>query len=319
MRTAVVTTVQLPTSQMQHLAEKVGRLIVVGDVKGPDHYLKTADFLPFEDQTGLPFKLAGELPTGSYARKNLGYLRAMHLGAECIYETDDDNRIGENWSWRDKVVSAEIVGAPGWCNVYRWFSNERVWPRGLPLEEVRSVGDSFRPELVDAPVQQALVDGDPDVDAIYRMVLQGDGRFQFARRSSVLLDFGVWCPFNSQNTHWWPEAYPLLYLPATCSFRMTDIWRSFVAQRCLWRAGYRVAYHAPDATQDRNDHDLKKDLKGELDGLLHNQAIRRCLEELTLGNILVDNMWICYEALHRLGVFSRQELDLLKLWLEDIT
>ena len=55
----------------------------------------------------------------------------------------------------------------------------------------------------------------------------------------------TWCPFNSQNTAWWRDAVPLLYLPAYCSFRMTDIWRSFVAQRIAWENGWRLLFHEP--------------------------------------------------------------------------
>ena len=53
--------------------------------------------------------------------------------------------------------------------------------------------------------------------------------------------------------------YPLLYLPAYCSFRMTDIWRSFVAQRIAWENGWRLLFHGPTMEQERNVHDLMKD------------------------------------------------------------
>jgi hypothetical protein len=39
---------------------------------------------------------------------------------------------------------------------------------------------------------------------------------------------------------------PLLYLPSHCCFRMTDIWRSFIAQRCLWELGHWVVCQAPE-------------------------------------------------------------------------
>ena len=38
----------------------------------------------------------------------------------------------------------------------------------------------------------------------------------------------------------------LMYLPSTCTFRMTDIWRSLIAQRCLWELGQGVVFHAAD-------------------------------------------------------------------------
>jgi hypothetical protein len=73
-------------------------------------------------------------------------------------------------------------------------------------------------------------------------------RFQshFLPNRRVALGAGAWSPFNSQNTAWYPKAYPLLYLPSYCSFRMTDIWRSFVAQRIAWENGWAVLFKSPD-------------------------------------------------------------------------
>ena len=94
-------------------------------------------------------------------------------------------------------------------------------------------------QTVACPIQQGLADGNPDVDAIFRLVLPLP--MNFGRKPPIALCRGAWCPFNSQNTSWWPAAYPLLYLPAYCSFRMTDIWRSFVAQRICWENGWSSA------------------------------------------------------------------------------
>ena len=37
----------------------------------------------------------------------------------------------------------------------------------------------------------------------------------------------AYSPFNSQNTIWFKEIFPLLYLPVSCSMRATDIIRGF--------------------------------------------------------------------------------------------
>jgi hypothetical protein len=107
-----------------------------------------------------------------------------------------------------------------------------------------------------------LADHSPDVDAVWRLVL--DRPFCFDKGESLYLAPGTWCPFNSQSTWWWPEAYPLLYLPSFCTFRMTDIWRSFVAQRCLWAVGQGVAFHASEVAQARNQHNLMRDFEDEV-------------------------------------------------------
>jgi hypothetical protein len=218
-----------------------GHLLVVGDKKGPSDYpVPNVELLTLEQQLQMPLALPRLLPTNHYARKNAGYLLAISRCASCIYETDDDNAPAPKWKPRSARVSALAVRHSGWCNVYAHFSSQHLWPRGFPLDQItasREWAPSSCAEkaTVSSPIQQGLVDGDPDVDAVWRLVLPSDVRFKVKR--SLALMRGVWCPFNSQSTWWWPEAYPLLYLPSYCTFRMTDIWRSFIAQRCVWELG----------------------------------------------------------------------------------
>src|ERR1039457_962260 len=76
--------------------------------------------------------------------------------------------------------------------------------------------DEKLPEVeLDCPIQQGLANEDPDVDAIYRLLLPLPISFRTDRR--LALGRGTWCPFNSQNTAWFPAAYPLMYLPSYCS------------------------------------------------------------------------------------------------------
>src|SRR5690348_18334068 len=100
----------------------------------------------------------------------------------------------------------------------------------------------------------------------------------FEKKSPLILGEGSWCPFNSQNTTWKKEAFPLLYLPSFCSFRMTDIWRSFIAQRIAWTCGWNIAFHAADVIQERNEHSLLKDFEDEIAGYMHNGRICKLLE-----------------------------------------
>jgi hypothetical protein len=79
-----------------------------------------------------------------------------------------------------------------------------------------------------------------------------------------------WCPFNSQSTWFFKKAFPLMYLPCSCKHsECTDIWRSFIGQRCLWEIGEGVTFHSPsEVYQDRNEHDLLKDFEDEIPGYL---------------------------------------------------
>jgi hypothetical protein len=157
------------------------------------------------------------------------------------------------------------------------------------------------------------------VDAIWRLVL--DRPFEFDRRPPVLLAPGNWCPFNTQSTWWWPVAYPLLYVPSHCSFRMCDIWKSFVAQRCLWELGYGVVFHAPEVVQDRNPHNLMRDFADETPGYQRNRELVQVLASTLLepGEGAVGaNLLRCYDALVQAGFFPPEELALVRIWLQDL-
>jgi hypothetical protein len=296
-------------------------LLVIGDKKGPSKYpLPGAELVAFGPQLRLPFRLARLLPAGHYVRKNLGYLLAMQHGAECIYETDDDNAPSKAWQLRNLHVPAVVQNSKGWVNVYQRYSEQIVWPRGMPLNTIHC-----RPKMakgpavmLEAPIQQGLANGSPDVDAIWRLVL--DDPIEFNAGPALALPSQAWCPFNSQSTWWWPQAYRLMYLPSYCTFRMTDIWRSLVAQRCLWAWGRKLVFHSAEVVQARNQHDLMRDFEDEIPGYLSNDKIRRTLEALQLNSgpsRVGDNLLYCYKALVREGIFPKEELVLLSAWIED--
>lgn len=323
-----VTTINRPTRAVLEIrdraVEKDWRFFVIGDSKSPaDFTLPGADYLDLAAQKATGFRFAELCPTRHYARKNIAYLAAARAGAELLVETDDDNipRAGF-WAERQRQQTAPTVRQPGWCNVYAYYSDLPIWPRGLPLNEVRrapAAFDSLAVATLDCPVQQGLADENPDVDAIYRLILPLPVDFMPDR--TVILGEGVWCPFNSQNTTFWRDAFPLLYLPYYCSFRMTDIWRSFVAQRLMWANGWHLQFHSSTVWQERNEHDLMRDFADEVPGYLHNERIRKTLEDLPVsGGIgaLHDNMRAAYRALVALELVGAEELPLLDAWLDDL-
>jgi hypothetical protein len=101
---------------------------------------------------------------------------------------------------------------------------------------------------------------------------------------------------------------------------MTDIWRSFVAQRIAWANGWRILMHEATVFQDRSKHDLMRDFEQELPGYLGNERIATVLAALTIEpgeGCLYDNLHRCYAALVDGGVIGAAELPLLELWIED--
>ncbi|REJ80189.1 MAG: DUF288 domain-containing protein [Bacteroidetes bacterium] len=330
----IITSIASPNEVLKSCAEGSRengvRFIVIGDVKSPaDFKLDSCEYYSVEAQEKTDFRLAKLLPYKHYARKNLGYLLAKD--SEVIIETDDDNFPRQDfWSERIRMTGALKLENQGWVNVYRAFSDSYIWPRGFPIEflqdDMNSGSDliiKFRtkgPELMDCPIQQGLADDNPDVDAIYRMTMKLP--VVFGKVEPIALAKGSWCPFNSQNTTWFKEAFPLLYLPSYCSFRMTDIWRSFIAQRIAWTCNWSVLFHSSTVWQERNEHNLLKDFADEVPGYLNNVNICKALEEADLKSgvlHIAENLMRCYKIMVSMNLVDEKELKLVDAWLQDIS
>ena len=322
----VVTSISGPNKSLGELArgcrERGYDFIVIGDEASPaDFHINGCDFYGLERQKEMGLKFAELCPTRHYARKNIGYLLAIANGVSIIIETDDDNIPYDNfWDVRRRKQSVKAVEKGGWVNVYRYFTDANIWPRGMPLECINTEAapfESLSTRDIDCPIQQGLCNENPDVDAIYRLIMPLPQAFGKSRR--VALTRESWCPFNSQNTTWWRDAFGLLYLPSYCSFRMTDIWRSFIAQRIAWTNGWGVLYHEPNMWQERNEHNLMRDFEDEMPGYLNNFKICQELECLPLVSGIDKigaNLRLYYEKLVEMELVDAQELDLLEVWNE---
>lgn len=324
----VITTINPPTRAVSEIARDADQLsadfVLIGDEKSPSDFQQDgARYFDIAAQRATGFKFAELCPTRHYARKNVGYLAAAREGATVIVETDDDNIPMDGfWSSRTRRAGGGLVKQSGWCNVYGFFTDELIWPRGLPLNCVQdpvASYDSLPQDEVDCPIQQGLADGDPDVDAVYRLLLPLPIHFEAGR--NVILEEGVWCPFNSQNTTFFKDAFPLMYLPFYCSWRVTDIWRSLIAQRIAWANGWRLSFHSPTVFQDRNEHDLMRDFAEEVPGYLNNDAIRKRLEDMSFESgveAIPRNVIKCYDMLISLELVGQDEAPLLRAWLDDL-
>ena len=296
--------------------------IVAGDTKSPKEFnLENFEFLSVDTQNKLTFHIATLIPDKHYSKKNIAYLKAIKNGSNIIIETDDDNiPLAEFWENRSETINGHVLTNKSWVNVYNYFSDTNIWPRGFSLKHLTNQ----IPALTDleeryCPVQQSLADENPDVDAIYRLTLKLP--IYFNKHDSIILAENTICPFNSQNTTWFKEAFALLYLPSYCSFRMTDIWRSFVTQRILWTCDWNLSFHNATVYQKRNDHDLMKDFEDEISGYVNNESIMNDLINLDLKQgkeFIFDNLKICYQKLVEKKHIGEQELVILEAWIKDI-
>lgn len=318
----VLTTIHPPGEAVRAFAGVAGhRLIVVGDRRTPvDWACPGAEYLAPDRPTGAG-RLFPLLPFDHYGRKMLGYLRALESGAAVLVDTDDDNFPKPGWSFPPfDGRFRRLRGDRGFVNIYRLFTGLRIWPRGFPLELVR--GDApieFEPGTAETRVGawQGLVDGDPDVDAIYRLTV-GEP-CTFAPGEPVTLGPGTHCPFNSQNTAFRREIFPLLYLPVHVSFRFTDILRGMVAQPIMAAAGFRLGFTAANAVQRRNPHDPMLDFVQEIPMYRHaRRALEIASAETRPHASMSDNLVATYRALRAEAIVEDAELAPLEAWLDEV-
>ena len=225
-----------------------------------------------EKQKALGYRIHDLLPYKSYARKNIGYLYAIQHGAKIIYDTDDDNSptSGEITFHQKESGDFFVYKTDSLVvNPYVHFGQSTIWPRGYPLDHIANTPSYkfVKCEGVDTSIQQGVVNGDPDVDAIFRLTRKDedvDLKVEFdAEAPPVVLPPKTLAPFNSQNTLFLHKAVWGMLLPTTVAFRVCDIWRGYWAQRLLWDVGSQLSFFPPNAVQYRNAHNYLLDFIDE--------------------------------------------------------
>ena len=155
------------------------------------------------------------------------------------------------------------------------------------------------------------------MDAVYRMTVNIPCFFD--DKPPVVLDTGTVSPFNSQNTAFIRPVFPLLYLPASVSFRSTDIIRGLVAQPILWSAGYSLGFTRATVVQDRNEHQYLSDFESEIPCYLHAEKILNVVEGAVSSRFSIEtNLVNAYESLIRHELIPKCEMDLVLAWVRDI-
>jgi len=324
-KSIVITSIFAPTKAIQRFSQLDGyQLIVAGDKKTPaDWKSPNTVYLSVEDQEKLGFRLNSKLPFNHYGRKMMGYLYAIRSGATVIIDTDDDNIPYDEWDFPatqgEFLTSAKDLG---FVNIYKNFSDLPIWPRGFPLDLItseKSTLDTSKLTTTSSKVGiwQGLADGDPDVDAIYR--LTNNTECFFNDHAPIVLSKGTLCPFNSQNTAIYRELFPLLYMPAYVTFRFTDILRGLIAQPIMWLYGYHLGFTKATVIQERNPHDYLKDFESEIPCYLYpNKVIEVVSNCINAERSVSDNLYAAYVGLRENKIVTSEEIELLELWLQDI-
>lgn len=323
----VITTINEPTIAIKKyikLSEQFGfKVLIVGDVITPSCYGDlNCKFLSLDDQHQMESKMGVSMPTRHYARKNFGYLYAISEGATYIFDTDDDNIPYENFI-EFLLTDFQFLSyeQEGHINAYQFFVDFKIWPRGFPLREILPSYNAKKPILSNIDIKttdsviQFMADGEPDVDAIYRLI--DNRKVYFPRDSRALrLSRAQFCAFNSQATLYPVKAFPLLYLPFTAPFRMTDIWRSFVFQLMRDKFECDIAFAGAIVWQDRNEHDFLSDFEDEISGYLHNEKILSLLPDD--GKEVFHEVPKIYEKLSTMGLVKEEEIKFYCAWEKEL-
>lgn len=304
-------------------SNKIGwNFIVIGDKKTPKNFkLKFGNYLSLNDQKKLNLKFAKICPANNYARKNIGYLFSF-LKNDIIIETDDDNYPKQKFfTSRKKNHSVKNIKNNSWINIYKIFAknSDIIWPRGLPLDEVDSakIKVSNKRETNKFSLQQGVADINPDVDAIYR-ILNKKINIKF-KNLKISLNNSL-STFNSQNTTWFRDIFPLMYLPVTCPMRCTDIWRSLVVLKIMKLNKLKILFFGTDIYQKRNSHNLLDDIEQELKLYLYDKKIYETLDKLKLKKgkkFFLQNLRICYTVLIKKKFLNKSEIKYLDAWIFD--
>ena len=324
----VITSINKPDSVLKKyysMCEKLGiEFIIIGDKKTPK-YPKKYNIYDIKSQKVFNFNLNKSLPLNSYSRKNIGYLIAMKNKSQIITETDDDNYPKKSFFDNMELKkSLTLLSGSKWINIYKIFSknsNEMIWPRGFPLDEITQKSKIvLKKIIITSPIQQRMCDGNPDVDAIFR--LTRENKFYSFKKKNYALDNKSICPFNSQNTVWHKECFPLMYLPSYCTMRATDIWRGFVALRILKNYNWNLSFLESTVIQNRNAHDLLDDFNLEYPVYKNTKIFNDTLQRIKLSNKRDDmliNFFKCYKELTKNKLIEKNELDLVSKWIIDIS
>ena len=150
---------------------------------------------------------------------------------------------------------------------------KNLWHRGFPVDYLdKREKLNFKYKSVKVDVQADFWDGDPDIDAIARIMYRP--KCKFDKRSFPFYSNSL-SPFNSQNTFLNANLLKYYYLFPDQG-RMHDIWASYYLQ---YKKKVNVIYGQPSVFQLRNQHDLGVDLKNELIGLKYTSKIIKSIKE----------------------------------------
>jgi len=295
-------------------------IIIVGDLKTPHNTYMDKPLIYIHPNDDIYDELNKSLPFNHYCRKNIGYMYAIKNGYDIIFETDDDNYPLENFGYHFSDYK-KVIG-PKYPNIVKLFTDQHMWLRGYPLHLINK-GDIFIFSSIKEDdghkigIVQSLANGDPDVDAIFRLSNQNyNDNIKFDENKAFIINKDVYVQGNTQATFWVDkDLFHLLYIPSTVSFRFCDILKMYIAQKCMWAYDKLMCYISPVISQTRNDHNLMEDFKSEYPMYIQTfTIIDDIFDKIQLKGDKED-LFRVYDKLLEHGIIESHEMGLLRLWI----
>jgi hypothetical protein len=303
------TTINPPTEALiKYTKLKDWHVVVAGDLKTQHELFQSIDNLTYltpEYQSKMSPYLSELIGWNSMQRRNFAILEAYRMGADIIGIIDDDNIPNETWG-QDILVNKEIevdfyltddvaFDSIGALNGY-----EHLWHRGFPLQRIpfRNYSNKIKKKIV-PQIQAIFWNGDPDIDAICRMIYNpkanfNDSEFPFASDKPS--------PFNSQNTIISKSVVKDYFLLPFIG-RMDDIWAAYYVQS----KGNQVVFSKPEVHSDRSlgtigRYSAIEDMKKEYLGM---EFTLELIFELSknadnIKNFIPEKSWLAFQEWKRI-------------------
>ena len=223
---------------------------------------------------------------------------------------------GHNWPTYNPYP---VLGAP----------NLPSWPRGLPLADIKkeqcsnTTVTNTKLQVKSIAVLQSLAEVQPDVDAIFRITMSMPRPFAFIRTDEtrpLMIPSGVLTPYNAQATLHFESAFWALLLPITVHGRVSDIWRSYLAQRLFWDCDLQVGFTArPLVVHERTEHSDLGDLDAERDLYMKSEHLVKFLGSWkATGTTLAERIEELWIALYERQYIELKDVELVQHWLQSL-
>jgi len=294
------TTINPPTEALLKYASMPDwHVIVSGDLRTPHELytnLENVTYLSPEKQENDYPVLSELIGWRCIQRRNFAILEAYKQGADVIAIIDDDNIPYEGWGEDLMVdqlteVTMYSIDDVAFDPIGALNEHKELWHRGFPLERVpfRDYSNKYSTSII-PKIQAIFWDGEPDVDAVCRMIYNPYCKFD---PSQFPISGEQPAPFNSQNTIISRSIVKDYFLFPHIG-RMDDIWAAYYVQS----KGNKVVFSKPGVLSDRSlgtagRYSMVEDMKREYIGMENNMNLLNDLNTNpdTIEKYLPEQSW----------------------------